>query len=215
MRLSRLQVYNTLIRTGLVPVFSIADSARAATFMQACVAGGVKVFEFTNRGATAFEVFHHLRQTFPEHILGIGSIIDAPTAALYIAHGADFVVSPVFDVATAELCHLRKIAYLPGCGSASEIQQAHRIGVEIVKLFPAHHYGADFVKSILAPMPHTRIMPTGGIAPTEDAIREWFQAGVSCVGIGSKLQKVDNVTTKCQHLLTWIARYREDDGYEL
>lgn len=206
---TRLAVYNTMIETGLVPVFYMDDAAQAAAFVAACTAGGVQVMEFTNRGRNALPVFQHLRATFPDLILGIGSIVDAPTAALYLAHGADFIVGPNFDPALAHLCNGRKVAYVPGCGSVTEIHQAELAGAEIVKLFPASFYGPAFVKAVLAPCPWTRIMPTGGVAVTEASIKAWFSVGVSCVGIGSSLAQVDDVAATCRQLLAWVQQYRQ------
>lgn len=212
---TRLQVYNTLIRTGLVPVFYMDDAHEAEQFMRACADGGVRAFEFTNRGAAALSVFMALRHAFPDELLGIGSIVDAPTAALYLAHGADFIVGPAFNADVATLCNQRKRAYIPGCATITEIQTAEAYGAEIIKLFPANVYGSEFVTALKAPMPWTRIMPTGGVEPTEDSIRKWFLAGVSCVGIGSNLRSVANISAVCEQLLGWIAHYRKDDGHAL
>jgi 2-dehydro-3-deoxyphosphogluconate aldolase / (4S)-4-hydroxy-2-oxoglutarate aldolase len=204
----RRDIYNTLIESGLIPVFFTADGEHAQAYVQACLDGGVRAFEFTHRGPQALAVFQMLRQRFPDITLGIGSMVDAPTAALYLANGADFVVSPVFDLAMAELCNLRKVAYMPGCGSVTEVQAAHRCGVEIVKLFPADHYGPGFIKAIQAPMPWTSVMPTGGIDATVESIRPWFVAGACCVGIGSALAKVEDTAQTCRQLLTWIQDHR-------
>jgi len=215
MNKSRLVVYNTLIRTGLVPVFYIDNLAEARQFMQMCADGGVRAFEFTNRGEAALSVFMGLRNTFPNMLLGIGSIVDAPTATLYMAHGADFIVGPAFNADVATLCNQRKRAYIPGCATITEIQTAESYGVEMIKLFPANIYGAEFVKALQGPMPWTRIMPTGGVEPTEESIKTWFSAGVSCVGIGSNLRTVPNISATCGQVLSWIAQYRKDDAHEL
>jgi len=212
---SRLGIYNTLIRTGLVPVFYMDDATEAEEFMWACADGGVRAFEFTNRGEAALSVFIQLRATFPDVLLGIGSIVDAPTAALYLAHGADFIVGPAFNADVATLCNQRKRAYIPGCATITEIQTAEAHGAEIIKLFPANVYGADFVKALKAPMPWTRIMPTGGVEPTEASIKTWFSAGVSCVGIGANLRNVPDISATCKQVLAWIAHYRKDDAHEL
>jgi len=145
------------------------------------------------------------------------SVIDAPTAALYIGSGANFVVGPVLNPEVARLCNRRKIAYMPGCGSASEISQAEELGVEIVKVFPGAQVGGPgFVKAMLAPMPWTRIMPTGGVDASEESIRAWFGAGVACVGMGSKLitkdlvaaSDFDAITKKVAQVLAWIRESR-------
>jgi 2-dehydro-3-deoxyphosphogluconate aldolase/(4S)-4-hydroxy-2-oxoglutarate aldolase len=130
----------------------------------------------------------------PDIILGVGSVVDEPTAALYIAYSANFVVGPILNEAVARLCNRRKVAYIPGCGSASEISYAEELGVEIVKVFPGSSVGGPgFVKSVLGHCPWTRIMPTGGVDATPESIRTWFEAGVACVGIGSKLIRKDLV----------------------
>lgn len=191
-RFSRLEVLNTIVETGLVPVFYNPDIEVAKQVVQACAAGGAKVVEFTNRGDFAAEVFRQLSQYVseeaPDIILGVGSVIDAPTAALYIAYGTNFVVGPILNEQIARLCNRRKVAYSPGCGSASEISYAEELGVEIVKIFPGSAVGGPgFVKAVLGPCPWTRIMPTGGVDATEESTKAWFEAGVACVGMGSKL----------------------------
>jgi 2-dehydro-3-deoxyphosphogluconate aldolase/(4S)-4-hydroxy-2-oxoglutarate aldolase len=216
-RFSRLEVLNTIVDTGLVPVFYNADVEVARKVMQACAAGGARVVEFTNRGNFAPEVFKELSryvdQEGPEVILGVGSVIDEPTAAMYIAYGANFVVGPVLNEAVARLCNRRKVAYSPGCGSASEISYAEELGVEIVKIFPGDAAGGpDFVKSVLGPCPWTRIIPTGGVDATEESIKAWFEAGVAAVGMGSKLIRKDlvaagdweEITAKVRQVLQWI-----------
>ena len=218
---TRLHVLNTMVETGLIPVFYHPNVDTAKKIVDACIAGGVRVIEFTNRGDFAINVFTELRQHYakvtPELVMGIGSVIDAPTAALYIANGADFVVGPILNAEAARLCNRRKIAYSPGCGSVSEISQAEELGVEIVKIFPGDTVGGPaFVKAVKGPCPWTRIMPTGGVDATEESIRAWFEAGVTCVGIGSKLitkQRVQagdfaTITEQCVRVLEWIRRYR-------
>jgi 2-dehydro-3-deoxyphosphogluconate aldolase/(4S)-4-hydroxy-2-oxoglutarate aldolase len=216
-RFARMQVLNAILDGGLVPVFYHADVEVAIKVAEACVAGGLHVFEFTNRGDLAPEVFKALAQYLaPEHpglILGVGSVVDAPTAALYIAYGANFVVGPVLNPEIARLCNRRKIAYSPGCGSATEISQAEELGVEIVKVFPGMSVGGpDFVKSILGPCPWTSIMPTGGVDASEDSLTAWFRAGAACVGIGSELVRKEwvaagdweTISNQVRQVLLWI-----------
>ena len=195
-RVSRLEVLNAIIEIGLVPVLYHPDLAVAKEIVQACNAGGARVVEFTNRGDFAPEVFRQLSywvsQEVPGVILGTGSVIDEPTAALYVAYGTHFVVGPVLNDAIARLCNRRKIAYVPGCGSASEISHAEELGAEIVKIFPGNSVGGPaFVKAVLGPCPWTRIMPTGGVDATQDSIQAWFKAGVACLGLGSNLIRSD------------------------
>ena len=220
-RFERLDVLNQIIHTGLVPVFYNPDFEIARQVLESCAAGGARVIEFTNRGDNAYRTFSDLVQHFskadPDIILGVGSVVDPETAALYISSGANFIVGPILNAEVAKLCNRRKVAYLPGCGSASEISEAEELGAEIVKVFPGDSVGgAKFVKSILGPMPWTRIMPTGGVESTQESIATWFSAGVAAVGIGSsliredliKLGDYDSITKKTSQLLVWIRQAR-------
>jgi len=191
-RFDRLTVLNAMIETGLVPVFYNQDVEVAKKVAKACADGGSRLLEFTNRGDLAIEVFAQLekycRAELKSLILGVGSVVDAPTAVQYINSGAAFVVGPLLNAEAARACNRRKVPYLPGCGSVSEISAAEELGVEIVKIFPGMQVGGPaFVKAVQGPCPWTRIMPTGGVAPTEESLRSWFGAGISCAGIGSEL----------------------------
>lgn len=191
-RFTRLQVYGRMLETGVVPVFYHPDFEVAREVAAACVAGGCPILEFTNRGDHAWEVFSRLERhsaaELPELILGVGSVVDPGTASLYINCGTSFVVGPVLNHEVARACNRRKIAYSPGCGSASEISQAEELGCEIVKIFPGAEVGGPaFVRAIKGPCPWVSIMPTGGVDSTEASLKAWFDAGVSCVGMGSKL----------------------------
>jgi 2-dehydro-3-deoxyphosphogluconate aldolase/(4S)-4-hydroxy-2-oxoglutarate aldolase len=197
-RFTRMQVLNAMYDTGLVPVFHHPDPEKAKRIADACAGGGALVVEFTNRGDAAHLIFvelmKYLQQEQPRVILGIGSVVDAPTAALYINNGANFVVGPMLNAEVARLCNRRKIPYCPGCGSVSEISEAEALGVEIVKVFPGGQLGGpSFVKAVRAPMPWTSIMPTGGVDPTRESIFSWIEAGAACLGIGSKLISKDLV----------------------
>jgi 2-dehydro-3-deoxyphosphogluconate aldolase/(4S)-4-hydroxy-2-oxoglutarate aldolase len=185
-------VLTALMQQSIIPVFYDPDPDVCRSVIQACADGGAKCVEFTNRGDFAAHVFLDLARHFaaadPSVVLGVGSIVDAPTAALYIAGGARFVVGPLLNAEVARLCNRRGIPYSPGCGSATEIGDAQELGCEIVKVFPGASVGGpDFVRSVMAPMPWTRIMPTGGVEPTEDSLRKWFGAGIVACGIGSNL----------------------------
>jgi 2-dehydro-3-deoxyphosphogluconate aldolase/(4S)-4-hydroxy-2-oxoglutarate aldolase len=191
-RFLRLDVLNEIVKTGLVPVFYHQDLETAKKIVAACARGGARAVEYTNRGDNAWRVFSdlvtHFAKADPQVILGVGSVVDAPTAALYIGCGANFVVGPVLNPEVAQICNRRQIPYSPGCGTASEISAAQELGVEIVKVFPGECVGGPaFVKSVLGPMPWTRIMPTGGVDPTKESIEAWFKAGIAAAGIGSKL----------------------------
>ena len=220
-RFSRVEVLNAILAGGLVPVFYHKDAAVAEQVAAAVAAGGCRLLEFTNRGDFAPMVFAELSAALakrhPEMILGVGSIVDAPTAALYLAAGASFVVGPLLNPEVARLCNRRKIAYAPGCGTVTEIAQAEELGVEIVKVFPGGSVGgSEFVKSVLAPCPWTRIMPTGGVEPTEASVKAWFKAGVCAVAIGSNLVRKDwveagnwqAITDLVRQVQGWIAEAR-------
>lgn len=188
----KLAVLTAMMDQSIIPVFYHPDEEVCINVIQACANGGAKCVEFTNRGDFAASVFlnisRHFAKADPSVIMGVGSIVDAETAGLYIAAGAKFVVSPLTSVATAKLCNRRGIPYSPGCGSATEIGDAQELGCDIVKVFPGASVGGpDFVKSILGPMPWTRIMPTGGVEPTEESLRKWFGAGIVACGVGSNL----------------------------
>ncbi|MBN2006920.1 MAG: bifunctional 4-hydroxy-2-oxoglutarate aldolase/2-dehydro-3-deoxy-phosphogluconate aldolase [Anaerolineae bacterium] len=217
----RLTVYNTALETGLVPVFYHGDAATARKIAAACYAGGIRVLEFTNRGDRAWNVFNELIQfvekELPGAILGVGSVVDAPTAALYIASGANFVVGPMLNPEVARLCNRRKVGYMPGCGTIGEISEAEELGVEIVKVFPGETVGGPaFVKAVRGPMPWTRIMPTGGVKATQDNIAAWIKAGVACLGIGSDLVRkdwvsageFDKIEQTARQVLAWIKEAR-------
>jgi 2-dehydro-3-deoxyphosphogluconate aldolase/(4S)-4-hydroxy-2-oxoglutarate aldolase len=191
-KFTRIQVAMKMSETGMVPVFYHPDIQICRKVLKACYDGGVRVFEFTNRGDFAHEVFAEMNKyvlkELPEMILGIGSVVDAGTASLYIQLGANFVVSPVLNEEMAKVCNRRKIFWTPGCGTLSEISYAEELGAEVVKIFPADSVGGPkFVESIKGPCPWTSIMPTGGVEPTEENLAKWFKSGVFCVGIGSKL----------------------------
>lgn len=197
-RHSKLEVLNAMHDIGVVPVFYNGDIEKAKNIARACVAGGIRVLEFTNRGDHAWEVFSSL-DTFcgaelPDAILGAGSVLDAGTASIYISNGASFIVGPVTNPDVAKVCNRRKVPYIPGCGTASEISTAEELGSDIVKMFPGSAVGGpSFVKDVLAPMPWSSIMPTGGVDITEASLRPWFEAGVCAVGMGSRLVSSDVV----------------------
>ena len=220
-RFSRLRVYRDMLQVGLVPLFHHDDPEVALEVVRACAAGGCRLVEFTNRGDFAHEVFAVLERTcrreLPEVVLGVGSVIDPATAALYLNLGAAFVVAPSFSLEVARVCNRRKVAYLPGCATVTEIGAAEEAGCEIVKLFPGDAVGGPgFVKALGGPSPWTRAMPTGGVEPTEESLGAWFSAGAACVGMGSKLitkelveaRDFDGLAAKVKATLEIVARCR-------
>lgn len=188
---TRIQVAQNMADTGMVPLFYHPDIDLGKKVLKACYDGGARVLEFTNRGDFAHEVFAELNKyalkELPGMILGVGSVIDAGTTALYLQLGANFIVSPMLVDEIAVVCNRRKVLWAPGCGSLTEINRAHELGCEVVKLFPGSTYGPGFVKAIKGPCPWLSIMPTGGVSPEEANLKGWFNAGVTCVGMGSQL----------------------------
>jgi len=188
----RINVALVMEETGLVPLFYHPDVQVCMEVISACHAGGARVFEFTNRGDFAHEVFAEIRKwaldEFPDLMIGAGSVSDAPTAAIFMQMGADFIVSPVLHPDVARVCNRRKVLWIPGCGTLTEIANAEELGAEIVKIFPGSAVGGpSFVNAVKGPCPWTSIMPTGGVDPSEENLRKWFAAGVTCVGMGSGL----------------------------
>lgn len=196
-RFTRIQVAQKMEEQGMVPLFYHSDIELSKKILKACYDGGARLLEFTNRGDYAHEVFRELNKyceaELPEMIMGVGSVTDAGAASLYLQIGANFVVTPVLREDIAITCNRKKVLWSPGCASLTEICRAEELGCEIVKLFPGGTYGPGFVSAIKGPQPWTRIMPTGGVSPTEENLSGWFNAGVTCVGMGSKLISKDIV----------------------
>ncbi len=203
---TRIEVANVMKETGMVPLFYNADIELGKKVLKACYDGGARLLEFTARGDFAHEVFAALNKyavaELPGMILGVGSITDAAAASLYMSLGANFIVTPVLREDIAMVCNRRKVMWSPGCGTLTEICKAEELGCEIVKLFPGGIYGPNFVKAIKGPQPWTSIMPTGGVSPTEENLSEWFDAGVTCVGMGSKLISKDIIANRSFDELT-------------
>jgi 2-dehydro-3-deoxyphosphogluconate aldolase/(4S)-4-hydroxy-2-oxoglutarate aldolase len=197
---SRIEVAQAMKDSGMVPLFFHSDIELSKSILKACYKGGARLMEFTARGDFAHEVFGELTKyaikELPGMILGVGSVTDAASASLYMALGANFIVTPVLREDIAIVCNRRKVLWSPGCGSLTEIAKAEELGCEIVKLFPGDIYGPEFVKGIKGPQPWTNIMPTGGVTPTKDNLKGWFDAGVTCVGLGSQLISKDIMANK-------------------
>ena len=216
-KFSKIQVLAKMKETGMVPVFYHSDVEVAKQVVLACYKGGVRAFEFTNRGDFAHEVFAECvkfaAKECPEMAMGVGSVVDAPTASLYIQMGACFVVGPLLNADIAKVCNRRLVAYCPGCGSVSEIGYAQELGCDLTKVFPGDVYGPAFVKGVMAPCPWSNIMVTGGVSPDKENLSAWIKAGAFCVGMGSKLFPKDVVaakdwqyiTDKCKESLSYIA----------
>ena len=220
-RFNKMQVLDAIVSTGMVPVYYNKDVEIAKQVVKACYEGGVRAFEFTNRGDFAHEVFAELikfaAKECPDLVLGVGSIVDAGTASLYLQLGANFIVGPLFNPEIAKVCNRRLVPYTPGCGSVSEIGFAQEVGCDLCKIFPAGNVGGpSFVKNIKAPMPWSMIMATGAVEPTEENLSAWFKAGVTCVGMGSNLfpkemiaaGNWEAISTLCRDALATIKKYR-------
>lgn len=190
-RFTRIEVAKAMQQIGLVPLFFCDDVEKSKKVIKACYDGGARLLEFTARGDFAHEIFSELSKyaaiEIPQMIMGVGSVTDAAQASLYMSLGANFVVTPVLREDIALVCNRRKVLWSAGCGSLQEIARAEELGCEIVKLFPGGTYGPSFVKAIRGPQPWTSIMPTGGVSPDKENLKTWFDAGVTCVGMGSKL----------------------------
>jgi len=221
-RFTRIEVALKMKETGIVPVFYHKDIEVCKKVLMACYDGGIRVFEFTNRGDYAHEVFNALNkyaaEALPEMILGVGSIVDAGTTSLYMQSGTNFIVSPILNEDMAKACNRRKVMWSPGCGSLSEISKAEELGAEVVKIFPGSEVGGpSFVKAVRGPFPWTSIMPTGGVTPTEDNLKGWFEAGVHCVGMGSQLitkdiiadNNYDKLTQKAKEAISIAQKYMQ------
>ena len=216
-KFNKIDTIGIIRKTGIVPVFYDADVETAKKVVKACYDGGIRAFEFTNRGDGAHKVFEaligYVRAECPEMVLGAGTILDAPTAALYLQMGADFLVSPCLVEDVAVLANRRGVPYSPGCGTVTEIVHAMELGCDLVKVFPAGTVGGPaFVKNVLAPLPWAMIMATGAVEPTKENLSEWAESGVTAVGMGSRLFPADiikagdwkAVSDLCAKCLSWF-----------
>ena len=217
---NKIQVIQTMKETGVVPVFYHGDVETAKQVVKACYEGGIRAFEFANRGDFAQEVFKELNKfalkELPGMIMGIGTVIDPATAAIYLQLGANFVVGPMFNREIALVCNRRLIPYCPGCATATEVSTAQEAGCDVCKVFPGDVLGPAFVKGVRAPMPWSQLMVTGGVKPEKANLEAWFKAGVTCVGMGSNLFPKDviaagewsKITELCKNALQIIKEVR-------
>ncbi|WP_426491194.1 bifunctional 4-hydroxy-2-oxoglutarate aldolase/2-dehydro-3-deoxy-phosphogluconate aldolase [Hymenobacter sp. 102] len=212
-RFSADQLLETVLRYPVVPVFFHADAAYAKRILEVCYAGGLRVFEFTNRGTNAFEVFTelvaHVQANCPDMVLGIGTVYTAEDAERFIEAGADFVVQPCLTEEVASVCRRRGTPWLPGTMTVSEVYHATRLGAAVVKIFPGNVLGPGFIKSLRGPMPTVPLMVTGGVEPTEESLREWFDAGVNVVGMGSQLFKNADEPEALQQLIARLLAFTQ------
>ena len=191
-RFNKLQTLNYINENKVVPVFYNSDVDISINVMKSLHNGGIKILEFTNRGDFALEVFNELekycQKNLPDMILGAGSISDETMANMYISSGSNFIVGPLTNKNVAIACNRKKVPYMPGCLTPTEISEAEELGCDVVKVFPADSIGGpNFIKSVLAPMPWSWIMPTGGVDMEEEGLKKWLSSGVFSVGMGSNL----------------------------
>lgn len=210
--MKRIDVVLKMRETGVIPLYYNPEIKVMKEVISACYRGGMEIFEFTNRGDMAHELFAELilwsRKEMPDLILGVGTVVDAGTCSLYIQLGAKFIVSPLLNEDMARVCNRRKVLWMPGCATASEIGRAEELGAEIVKLFPGPTVGGPkFLKAYLGPCPWSNIMPSGGVSPTRENLSEWFRAGAFCVGIGSQLISSEIIGNKDYKKLEETAAY--------
>jgi 2-dehydro-3-deoxyphosphogluconate aldolase/(4S)-4-hydroxy-2-oxoglutarate aldolase len=214
------EVIAKILDIGLLPTFYNGNVETAKRIVSECISGGAKIIEFTNRGALAYQVFSELvrwaEKELPEIVLGTGTIIDPSTASLYINSGANFIVGPVFNPEVAKVCNRRKIAYIPGCSSPSEISNAEEAGADIIKIFPAQILGPKFIKNVLGPCPWSRLMPSGGVEATSENISNWIKAGAAALNMGSNLipkdvskpEDFDGIRKRVEDCILWIKEAR-------
>jgi len=210
--MKRIDVVLKMRETGAIPLYYNPDIEVMKEVISACYRGGMKIFEFTNRGDMAHELFAELvkwsRKKMPDLMLGVGTVVDAGTCSLYIQMGAKFIVSPLLNEEMARVCNRRKVLWMPGCATASEIGRAEELGAEVVKLFPGPTVGgAKFLKAYLGPCAWSNIMPSGGVSPTVENLTEWFKAGAFCVGMGSQLITSEIISNKDYKKLEEKARF--------
>lgn len=209
--MKRLDVVLKMREIGAIPLYYNPDIEVMKEVISACYRGGMKIFEFTNRGDMAHELFAELikwsRVEMPDLILGVGTIVDTGTCSLYIQMGSKFIVSPLLNEDMAKVCNRRKVLWVPGCATASEISKAEELGAELVKLFPGPTVGgAKFLKAYLGPCPWSNIMPSGGVSPTLENLTEWFGAGAFCVGMGAQLISEEIIRNSNYSQLEEVAR---------
>lgn len=209
-------IFEKIETAPLIPVFNHSDPETSKQVLKACYDAGLRLFEFTNRGSNAFEVFKELAvysQQFEGLVLGVGTIFGKADAVKFHDHGARFVVSPALVPEMAVINNMDELLWIPGCGTVSEVYRAHSLGAKLIKVFPGNVLGPEFVKSVKDVLPAVRLMPTGGVSPSRENLSAWFEAGVSCVGMGSqliprKLLAEGNVDVLREHIREALAMVR-------
>jgi len=184
-------VLNSILTQGMLPLFYYEDAEVSLQITRTLYKAGIKVLEYTNRGKQAFDNFRVLRKAIDKEMadlyLGIGTIKNISEAESFIDAGADFIVSPIMNGEVAKAAQKHKLLWIPGCMTPTEIYAAQKYGAELIKIFPANILGPVFINSIKELFPGLLFIPTGGVDLTPENINAWFHAGVSAVGLGSKL----------------------------
>jgi len=171
---------------GVVAVIRLQDGSKLRAVVDALAEGGVTGLEVTMTVPRAIELIGEIAPTLPENfVIGAGTVVDPETALAAVHAGAKFIVGPVFRPAVVEACHRAGVAVIPGCFSPTEILAAWDAGADIVKVFPATVLGPGFFKDIRGPLPHVKLMPTGGVS-LENA-GDWIKAGAVAIGVGTAL----------------------------
>jgi 2-dehydro-3-deoxyphosphogluconate aldolase / (4S)-4-hydroxy-2-oxoglutarate aldolase len=190
MKYSKQQIVKRLSDPGLVPLFSHHDTQEMLTILEASYRAGLRVFEFTNRQENSFQMFQELVRFcsgLPDFILGVGTIMDGPTTQKFIDAGASFIISPIVKTEMGAVCEKNNVSWIPGAATLTEIVTAVDHGAAMVKIFPGSILGPAFISAIRPVIPHVPLMITGGVETTEQNLRSWFNAGATCVGLGSHL----------------------------
>lgn len=212
--MKKLERLTRIEHAGVVAVVREDSQKRAIEAARAVIKGGIKGIEVTFSVPQADQVIAQLKEEYQNDssvVIGAGTVLDAVTARLAILAGAEFIVSPCFDQATAEMCNFYQVPYMPGCMTITEMQQAMKSGADIVKLFPANNFTPQMIKAAKAPLPHVNIMPTGGV--NLENIAAWKQAGAIVVGVGGNLfkgVKDENYELVSQTAKQYIEVWREN-----
>ena len=184
-------VSDAIVNQGILPLYFNASEEVTLDILRSIYRAGIKAVEYTNRGAAALENFKKMVEIrdaeMPDLLLGIGTIKNKEQAQNFLDAGADFFISPGFVLEVAEFLIAKDLFYSPGCMTPSEIIAAENAGVKFIKLFPGNMLGPEFLSGIKDIFPNLLFMPTGGVDTTQENISSWFKAGVSAVGMGSKL----------------------------
>lgn len=193
-------VTNAIVNQGILPLYYNDDETVTINILKSLYKAGIRAVEYTSRGESALSNFKKMIEIrnaeMPEMLLGIGTIKNLQQAEEYYKVGADFFISPGFVAEVAAFLIPKDVLYSPGCMTPTEIITAEAAGVTFVKLFPGNALGAGFMSAIKDVFPNLKFMPTGGVDITKESIESWFKAGVSAVGMGSKLISKDLMAAK-------------------